>query len=285
LCEKIGSPLESAECLHQEDDEMFYVTLTKTASSRYFLVSITAQVTSETLYFSADDTSDRPHQLFPKTEGVQLKVEHHGRHFYVMSNEDAKNNYIFRVPVPETVEPAPSTKEALMALAETVINERDFVLIEDFQLRHRHLIVFERSNCLQNVRIVDLGDSDAAAASPVTTAEDGGSVASADFTTYHYISFSDMVYSIWPSSVDEEVADLSKQSLWATNVLRFQYSSFVQPKQVLDYDMDARTMTVVHEETVNSPLYPYDRSLYSSRRLFAISQDGTPIAVSLVFRR
>ncbi|KXS09897.1 hypothetical protein M427DRAFT_74808 [Gonapodya prolifera JEL478] len=279
---KIGTPISTATLLHHEPDDKFYVTLTKTASSAYFLVSVTAQVTSEILYLSAHDTTDTPHVLFPKTEGVQVSVEHHGGHFYTLSNrEGAKNNWIYRVPVPTLHEDGVDwTEEELMSKAQTVIAEREFVLIEDMQVRHSHLVVFERSNCLQNVRIVYLGDSDACRARALSA-----NPPAPDFSTYHYISFSDPVYSVFPSSVDEEVADLSKQSLWGTTTLRFQYSSFVQPKQVLDYDMERREVVVVHEEGVGGKMYPYDRTLYSSRRLFAISQDGTPIPVSLVYRR
>jgi oligopeptidase B len=113
-----------------------------------------------------------------------------------------------------------------MNLRETVIEHRDFVLIEDFHLRKNHLIVFERSNCLQNVRIVDL--------------------TAPGFWTYHYISFSDPVYSLLAGSVDEEAADLAKSTLFDTNILRFTYTSFTQPKQVIDYDMNLRTMTVCY---------------------------------------
>lgn len=120
--------------------------------------------------------------------------------------------------------------DQLIELRETVIEHRDFVLIEDFQLRKNHLIVFERSNCLQNVRIVDLTEP--------------------GFTSYHYVSFSEMVYSLWPGSVNEEVADLTKATQFDTDILRYTYTSFVQPKQVVDYNMNTRTWTVVHEERV-----------------------------------
>jgi oligopeptidase B len=44
------------------------------------------------------------------------------------------------------------------------------------------------------------------------------------FDTYHYVSFTDsIVYSVWPGSVDEEVADLSKSMLYNTNLVRQVY--------------------------------------------------------------
>ena len=37
---------------------------------------------------------------------------------------------------------------------------------------------------------------------------------------------------------------------------------------MIDYNMDTRTMVIVHEEKVNGTI-PYDPSLYTSKRLFA----------------
>jgi oligopeptidase B len=98
------------------------------------------------------------------------------------------------------------------------------------------------------------------------------------------VSFSESpVYSIWPGSVDEEVADLSKSTLYDTNTLRFTYTSFTQPKQVIDYNMDTRQLTVVHEERVLGP--GYDSNLYVSKRLWATGVDGTAVPMSIVYRK
>jgi oligopeptidase B len=116
---------------------------------------------------------------------------------------------------------------------------------------------------MQNIRIVDLNQN--------------------DFDSFHYVNFSDgIVYSLWPSSVDEEVADLSKASQYDTNILRFTYSSFTQPRQIIDYNMDTRVRTVVHEQMIMGPGYNPD--LYVSKRLWATGVDGTAIPISIVYR-
>ncbi|KAJ3080651.1 hypothetical protein HK102_002905, partial [Quaeritorhiza haematococci] len=261
---KIGTDVSHDEVLYHEEDEMFYLSLTKSSNSQFIILNSAAQITSETRYISANNPTDPPHLLIPRRENIQYTCENHDKHFYILTNEESKNNWLFRVPIPSSLETPPESWEQLLELRETVIEHRDFVLIEDFQLRRNHLIVFERSNCLQNVRIVDLTVP--------------------GFSTYHYVSFSEMVYSLWPGSVNEEVADLIKSTQFDTNVLRFTYTSLVQPKQVVDYDMDTRTMTVVHEEKVGG-IIPYDPSMYTSKRLFATGVDGTTVPVSLVYRR
>ena len=68
---------------------------------------------------------------------------------------------LFRVPVPAEEEWKTSfvngiDNDYVQKCKEAVVAHRDFVLIESFQVRHRHLIVFERSNCIQNIRIISL---------------------------------------------------------------------------------------------------------------------------------
>jgi oligopeptidase B len=262
----IGAPVTSDEMLHHEEDEMFFVTIKKSCDGKYIFVKLAAQITSETRYISAGDPKDIPHVLLPRRENIQYSCEHHQDHFYFLTNESAKNNYLMRTPVPPSSN-AEHSAEFVEEHQETVIEHRDFVLIEDFHIRKNYLVVLERSNCLQNIRVVDLRNEQ----------EDG-------FSNYHYVGFSEVVYAIWPGSVREEEANLVNAIQFDSDIFRFTYTSFVQPKQVIDYNMDTREMTIVHEETVGGPV-PYNPSKYSSKRLYATGNDGTVIPVSIVFRR
>ncbi|KAI8924881.1 prolyl oligopeptidase [Entophlyctis helioformis] len=263
----MGSDVATDPVLYHETDEMFYLALAKTCDGEYIILNAYAQITSETRFISANNPADELHLLFPRRENVQNTCEHHSGFFYVLTNENAKNKWLYRIPVPmradRSSQPQQPTDDT-QTLRETVIEHRDFVLIEDFQVRKNHLVVYERSNCLQNVRIIDMRVP--------------------GLSSYHYISFSEVVYSLLPGSLNSEVADMTKITQFNTNILRFTYTSFVQPKQVIDYDMDARTMTVVQEEKVPG-LIPYDQTMYASRRLFATGTDGTAVPISIVYRR
>ena len=259
----IGSDVVNDQVLHHEEDEMFFVTLQKSCNGKFIFVKLAAQITSETRYTSADSSVDPLRLLLPRRENIQYTCENHDGYFYILTNEGAKNNYLFRTPIPP-VDNGQGSLEYVEANQEMVIEHRDFVLIEDFQIRKNHLIVIERSNCLQNIRILDLRD-------------DG-------FTNYHYVGFPEGVYSVWPGSVHEDEANLINAIQYDTTIFRFTYTSFIQPKQVIDYNMDSRTMTVVHEERVGGPI-EYDPLLYASRRLYATGVDGTAIPISIVFRR
>lgn len=279
---KMGTGVEEDVILYEESDEMYCLTMTKSCNKRYLFLNSAAQITSETRFIDLSDPLDTPTVLFPRREKIQYTVEHHmfpdaepssqnyRGYFCVMTNESSKNLQLFRVPVPALELLKTVYKEGILPkdtekMKEIVIDQRDFVLIEAFQVRARHLIVFERSNCMQNIRIVNLDES-------------------GSFETYHYVSFPDGgVYSVWPGSVDEEVADLSKSVLYDTNLLRYTYTSFTQPKQVMDYNMDTRLNVVVHEERVLGP--GYDPVLYASKRLWATGVDGTAVPLSIVYRK
>ncbi len=64
-----------------------------------------------------------------------------------------------------------------------------------------------------------------------------------------------------------------------TTVLRYDYQSLVSPPSVFDYDMTTRRATLVKETEVPGG---FDRSNYTSERVFATASDGTKIPISLV---
>lgn len=279
----LGSAVESDQLLYEEPDEMFCLTMTKSGDGKFIMVNSAAQVTSETLFLHADAEDDiQLGVIMPRKEGITYSAESHdGEYFFVLTNENSKNNWLFRTPAPKRHSPPID----LIAMRETVITPRDFVLIEDFQVRRRHLVVFERSNCHQNVRVIELAAPQVdhserrPEAPPCSIGLEPG-----PFDKYHYVSFSETVYSLLPESINEEASNLSKMTLFDTNVLRFTYSSLVQPRQVIDYDMDTRESLTVHTEQIaGTP--EYDASNYEQLRLFSTGIDGTAVPMSIVFRK
>lgn len=268
----LGQDVQIDQVLFHEEDDMFFLSLKKTNDEKFVILKSTAQITSESHYISTIDSASKPILLIPRKENINYTCEHHDSYWYFLTNEDAKNCWLFRLPSIESLSTQPTELEWL-ELRETVIEHRDFVLVEgvyliiiiDFQFRINHLIVLERSNCRQNIRIIDLKD-----------AKDS------DFSQYHYVGFSEVVYSVWLGSIHYETTYLRRHHYDTQNV-RFTYSSFLQPTQFIDYDMSTRVMTIIHEEKVAG--LPYDQKLYTSKRLFATGHDGTAIPVSIVYRR
>jgi oligopeptidase B len=88
----------------------------------------------------------------------------------------------------------------------------------------------------------------------------------------HIIAFDEAVYSLFPYPGYE----------FATNNLRFTYSSLATPEQVYDYDLARRSRVLRKEQEVPSGHNPAD---YVTRRVFATSHDGVQVPISLFHRK
>ena len=113
----------------------------------------------------------------------------------------------------------------------------------------RHLVWLERENGLPQIKIRDR-----------RTGEE------------HAIAFAEEAFSLGLSGAAE----------YDTDVIRFSYSSMTTPSQLYDYDMTTRERTLLKTQEVPSGHNPDD---YVTRRVFAPSQDGVTVPVTLLYRR
>jgi oligopeptidase B len=88
----------------------------------------------------------------------------------------------------------------------------------------------------------------------------------------HAIAFDEEAYSLGFGEMRE----------YATDTLRFTYSSMTTPSQVFDYDMRSRTRVLRKMQEVPSG---HDPSAYVTRRIMAPAHDGETIPVTLLYRK
>jgi len=88
----------------------------------------------------------------------------------------------------------------------------------------------------------------------------------------HYVQLPEPVYTVEAEPGGE----------YATPLLRLTYSSLTTPETAYDYDMGARTLTVIKRDAV---LGGFNRENYVTERIQAVSADGTRIPVSLLYRK
>ena len=88
----------------------------------------------------------------------------------------------------------------------------------------------------------------------------------------HVIVFAEEAYSLGVDSGYE----------FATNLLRFNYSSMTTPTEVWDYDLASRERTLRKRQEVPSG---HDSTDYVTRRLFAPTADGENVPLSLLHRK
>ena len=69
---------------------------------------------------------------------------------------------------------------------------------------------------------------------------------------------------------------------FVTEAFRYGYQSLVSPTSIYEYSLQTGESKLLKELEVPGG---FDRSLYASERLFAPAPDGTPVPVSLVYRK
>ncbi len=129
-----------------------------------------------------------------------------------------------------------------------VVPHRDDVFLEAFALFRDHLVLQERSGGLARLHVRPWSGDGA-----------------------HDIAFDEPVYDVHVS-VNREPD---------THVLRFGYESLTTPLSIYDYDMAARSRTLLKREEV---LGGFDPAHYAAERVLATAPDGKTVPISLVAR-
>lgn len=234
---RVGSDPSTDVLVLDEADAKFYASVFRMRSDAFVAISLDSQVSSEMWLIACDAPLAPPRCVQAREQGVEYALEHVDDRMFMLTNRGARN---FRVLV-----------AALDRLDEwhDFLPPRADVLIEDVDVFRTHLVVWERAEGLQRIRVIPFESREAE----------------------HYVEFPDPTYSIWASS---------NPDLGATT-LRFVYSSLTTPTSTYDYDLIARTRVLRKQEVV---VGGHDPAAYSSERVWARAADGARVPISLVWR-
>lgn len=142
----INQDPQQDQLLYEEEDQAFFLGLSKTSSERYILVQLQSKDTSEIRYLGAKDPKGPLRTLRHREKGVEYGAEHRGDHFYVLTNYGASNFKLLQVPIGATD----------FSQGEELLPERQQVVLEDFQVFEDYLAVQERVKGLSQIRIMNL---------------------------------------------------------------------------------------------------------------------------------
>jgi len=236
---KLGTDPSKDALIHQEDDQLFRVMISKTRDRIYLVLTISSLETSESSILEADSPEGSFRVVHPRTKGLRYSLRHRKGTFYLLTNDGATN---FKVMTVKTSAPE---KENWLEY----IPHRENVLVESLALFENHMVVHERENGLQTLRILGFSDVESS-----------------------YVPFPEPVYTVSGASNPE----------FGSGVYRFVYSSLTTSNSVIDYDMETSEWTLVKQKPV---LGGYDPKNYETERVFATAEDGTEVPVSLVYRK
>lgn len=228
---RVGTDPASDEIVFEDLDKAFYVSVRRTLDGAFVMVSSSAKVTGEAWALA---TSGGPLRcVWPRRSGVEVDVDHRGGRFVALTNLDAPNFRVLAAPVEE-----PTVWTEWLA-------ERPDATPEDILLLARHVVLFERSGGLPQVRVIP---------------DDGGEA----WTV------------AWP---DPTWALTRAPNLEAeTGVLRVGYSAPTTPPSTIEVDLATGQRRVLRV----SPVRDFDPSRYRCERFEVPGRDGVLVPVSLL---
>jgi oligopeptidase B len=137
----LGTDPAHDQLVYEETDETFSCFVLKTKSKQYIIIGCQQTLATEFRYLEADDPQGEFRLFLPREREHEYWVDHYRDHFYIRSNDQAKNFRLMKTPVGET------GKEDWRE----VIPHRDDVLLEGFELFRDHLAVVERERGLVQI--------------------------------------------------------------------------------------------------------------------------------------
>ncbi|PCH70459.1 MAG: oligopeptidase B [Bacteroidales bacterium] len=235
----LGTSVEKDELIYEEKDNTFYTFCYKTKSRKYIVIGSTSTLSAEYRYIDASEPNSEFRMFQVREKDLEYGIDHYKGDFYIRTNYQAKNFRLMKTPISKTA------KENWIE----VIPNRDDVYLSNFEIFENYLVVVERKNGLNQLRIRKWADNEE-----------------------HYLDFGEETYNAWISTNPE----------FKTNVLRYGYTSLTTPTSTIDYDMSTKEKTVLKQQEV---VGDFEKSNYEAKRIWAIAADGTKVPVSLVYRK
>nr|WP_274475654.1 S9 family peptidase [Mangrovimonas aestuarii] len=224
-----------------EKDDTFNSFVYKTKSRKYIVIGSSSTLTTEYRFLNAN-TPDGKFTVFQEREREhEYSIAHFEDHFYILTNKDKAVNFKLLKT---------SEKQTSKEFWEEVLPHRQDVLLEDIEIFKNYLVVSERENGLNKIRIM-----------------------SWDGNEDYYLPFESETYTAYTGNNPEFNSD----------VLRFSYNSLTTPSSVIDYNFKTKTKDVKKEQEVLGG--KFDKNNYTSERIWATAADGVKVPISLVYRK
>jgi oligopeptidase B len=238
---KVGVDTANDELVYFEKDDTFNVSVSKSKSKKYITIASGSTLTDEYQTILADQPDSKFKVFQKRVRGLEYSISHYGDSFYIVTNKDKATNFKLM-----KVDEANTSKDNWVDL----IPHRNDVLIEGIDIFKDYLVVSERSNGLNKIRIMPWsGEGE------------------------YYLPFDIETYTCYTTTnVDFD-----------TDILRYGYQSLATPSSVIDFNMKTKTKDVKKEQQVLGG--KFDKNNYTEERVWATATDGTKVPISMVYRK
>ncbi|MDA7708831.1 S9 family peptidase [Flavobacteriales bacterium] len=236
----LGTDASADVLVFEEADETFSCGIGKSKSEQYLMIASYSTVSNEWRYLDANTPNGEWKIIQPRERNLEYSCSHYGDHFYITTNRDAKNFKLVRTPINATT----------YDNWEDVLPHRDATLLEGVDIFKDYLVVSERTEGLNQIRVKRWDD-----------AED------------YYIQFPDPAYSAYVGANPD----------FDTKQLRYGYNSMTTPSSVFEMDMVSQATNLLKQQEVLGG--SFDPANYESERVMVEARDGTKVPVSIVSRK
>ncbi|PJJ08495.1 oligopeptidase B [Flavobacterium sp. 1] len=238
---KLGIKQKDDVLIYFEKDETFNVEIAKSKSRKYLAIESGSTLTTEYQILDADNP-DGEFKIFQKrVRGLEYSINHYGDSFYIMTNKDKAANFkLMKTPV---------NKTSKTNWVEVIAHRAD-VLLEDIEIFKDFLVVEERENGLNKIRIMPWnGEGE------------------------YYLPFESETYTAYATSnVDFD-----------TDILRYGYQSMTTPSSIIDFNMRTKAKEIKKEQEVLGG--KFDKNNYTEERVWATAKEGVKIPISMVYKK
>ena len=242
---RLGTPVAADVRVFAEADPGLFISIGRHSSGRFGDISAHDHETSEAWLIDLAAPDAEPTLVAARQAGVQYEVEHHPA-FHggpaLIIRTNADGAEDFKIVWAPLATPGRAYWRDLVA-------HRPGVYVLSFMVLEGWLIRLEREDGLPRIVVRRLASGEE-----------------------HVIAFAEEAYSLGIDGGYE----------FATNLLRFTYSSMTTPAEVWDYDLESCERTLRKRQEIPSG---HDSADYVTRRLFAPAADGETIPLSLLYRK
>jgi len=238
---KLNTESENDVLVFDEVDDTFNVSISKEKSRKYIVIGSGSTLTTEYRILNSNNPDGEFTVFQPRVRGLEYSISHYEDSFYILTNKDKATNFkLMKTPENKT------GKKNWVDL----IPHREDVLLEDIEIFKNYLVVEERSNGLNHIRIMPWNDE-----------------------PDYYLPFGSETYNAYTTTnVDFD-----------TDILRYSYQSLATPSSVIDFNMKTKTKEVLKEQEVLGG--KFDKNNYIEERVWATARDGVKVPISMVYRK
>ena len=237
----LGTDTTDDILVFEEKDETYGTFITKSKSKKYLVMGSYSTVSTEYQFLEADNPNGEFRLFQPRERDLEYDIAHYEDHFYIKTNKDGATNFkMMKTPENKT------QKENWV----DIIPHREDTLLEDFSIFKDYLVIEERTEGLNKIRIKRW-----------------------DNTEDYYLPFDEETYS----------AGVYGNPEFDTDIIRYSYNSMTTPSSVIDFNMKDQSKEIKKEQEVLGG--KFDKKNYVSKRIWVPTRDGKKTALSIVHHK